>query len=1273
MRNQLLLFLVALLPLFLVAQPPTTPSTNLNFNSITGGNARLLATPGDGSRRIAVIRQGSPVTGIPQDGFDYNPDNQFGDGDEIAPGEYVIFDVTTFSFTTIQNLAPATTYHVAIFEYNGSGQDTEYLTTALTGSFTTLSQPTQNASNPMTSEITGNSALISWTPGNGDGRLVVLREGGPVSANPVNLENYSARTRFGDGGEITPGNFVLYSQGGTLNSFTVSLLEPGKTYHGAIFEWNGAGGKVYAVPGVTFQFTTELRPDVGSTLLQLVGTSEGNGQQFRYLGGNGNGRIGIIRAGTDLTGVVLPDNVIPAPDRDFGDGDEVAPGAFAFFRSNFRNFGAGLSTVDVTSLLPNTTYTIGIYEFNRSNDESEVYFEADPVETLTFTSATAPTVQASSPSVTENVGITARLNWTRGNGNGSFVVMKAGSAVDFDPSDLVSYGTSTFFGQREVGTENYGITRGAINTTLVRDLVPGTEYHVAIWEYNGNSGPVYTRPPLRFSFTAPLTPSVSATNLNFTDIEGDRFRVGFNVGNGAKRLIVARQGMPVTAEPVDGQTYVDGSIPFGMGTELSPGEFVVYGGNSNGGNGAPYVTGMTFGTEYHFAIFEFNEDAGGGTFYRRTDPGRGSQSTAVIPTVSSPALSTQNLNAVSVTLDHQPGDGDRRFLVMKADGPVDFVPAQLIRYSQSTRFGIAPLPNGTGNMGVTYTSFGNTTNVTEILPNTTYHVASFEVNGNNQPVYNLTPTRLTFTTPRYPTEAPTSFVDRTVGATQITAQLFRGNGSSRIIVARLAGTPAVAPLDDQEYNADPTYGQGDDLGGGNFVVARESLYRPNNLYIFTVDGLNSGTDYVFTAYEVASSPTNTYYRAPGTDLNTRTVGRPTTDPVNLQVNDILAESATIAWTTGDGEGEYILMSENVPVSQLVADGDYFGASSAWTANTPVFGNARPVYFGSNTEVNLTRLTPGTVYHVQAQAYNGTSTSPAYLQSAATVSFRTPGAPSLQATNARVTSVEATRLSLAWDKGNGTDRIVLAKKDGPVDAFPQDGNNYLPNTFFGSGDEIGMGNFVIASGDFDTVSVTNLMLGCTYHFAVFEYNVDQSRLYNITMPAVASSETVLPVNWSYFRGSLEGKGTAVLRWGTALEQNAAYFAVERAGEDRHFTEVGRVSANGAGDYAFYDDGLAAGRYAYRLRQVDLDGAFAFSDVLTLQVEGGDVLSVYPNPVADQLYVQGAAAGAKFALRSSDGTVVRSGLLPAGGLAVDQLKPGIYLLTVGEESLRIVVGR
>jgi hypothetical protein len=69
-------------------------------------------------------------------------------------------------------------------------------------------------------------------------------------------------------------------------------------------------------------------------------------------------------------------------------------------------------------------------------------------------------------------------------------------------------------------------------------------------------------------------------------------------------------------------------------------------------------------------------------------------------------------------------------------------------------------------------------------------------------------------------------------------------------------------------------------------------------------------------------------------------------------------------------------------------------------------------------------------------------------------------------------------------------------------------------------------------------------------------------------------------------------------------------------------VGRVSAattGGAHDYAFRDTGverLGATLY-YRLKQVDIDGKFRYTEVLPLSfIKDEDPLLFYPNPVSGQ---------------------------------------------------------
>ncbi|TAH41787.1 MAG: T9SS type A sorting domain-containing protein [Bacteroidetes bacterium] len=88
-------------------------------------------------------------------------------------------------------------------------------------------------------------------------------------------------------------------------------------------------------------------------------------------------------------------------------------------------------------------------------------------------------------------------------------------------------------------------------------------------------------------------------------------------------------------------------------------------------------------------------------------------------------------------------------------------------------------------------------------------------------------------------------------------------------------------------------------------------------------------------------------------------------------------------------------------------------------------------------------------------------------------------------NASLTN--CTNVQLTWNAGNGANRIVIARASSPVNALPVDGNLYSASSVFGSGANLGNGNFVVYNGAGNNVTVTGLTTGVVYHFAVIEYN------------------------------------------------------------------------------------------------------------------------------------------------------------------------------------------
>ncbi len=131
----------------------------------------------------------------------------------------------------------------------------------------------------------------------------------------------------------------------------------------------------------------------------------------------------------------------------------------------------------------------------------------------------------------------------------------------------------------------------------------------------------------------------------------------------------------------------------------------------------------------------------------------------------------------------------------------------------------------------------------------------------------------------------------------------------------------------------------------------------------------------------------------------------------------------------------------------------------------------------------------------------------------------------------------------------------------------------------------------------------------------------------------TSPSTLPVELTAFAGVVDG-ARARLSWTTASETNNAGFAVEQQ-QGQAWAQVGFVAGQGttseARTYTCSVTGLAAGTYAFRLRQVDFDGAAHYSPVVEVAVNEGDALRLTAQGRRVVVAVREAQAGQVRALR------------------------------------------
>jgi Leucine-rich repeat (LRR) protein len=116
-------------------------------------------------------------------------------------------------------------------------------------------------------------------------------------------------------------------------------------------------------------------------------------------------------------------------------------------------------------------------------------------------------------------------------------------------------------------------------------------------------------------------------------------------------------------------------------------------------------------------------------------------------------------------------------------------------------------------------------------------------------------------------------------------------------------------------------------------------------------------------------------------------------------------------------------------------------------------------------------------------------------------------------------------------------------------------------------------------------------------------------------------TSLPVKLLTFTATKQG-AQARLQWTTANEENSSYFSVERSKDGSNFNAIGQVNALGnssAGKtYSFEDTKLMSGINYYRLRMVDKDGQYTYSQIRNITNNtAGFAASIYPDPVQSSL--------------------------------------------------------
>jgi hypothetical protein len=150
---------------------------------------------------------------------------------------------------------------------------------------------------------------------------------------------------------------------------------------------------------------------------------------------------------------------------------------------------------------------------------------------------------------------------------------------------------------------------------------------------------------------------------------------------------------------------------------------------------------------------------------------------------------------------------------------------------------------------------------------------------------------------------------------------------------------------------------------------------------------------------------------------------------------------------------------------------------------------------------------------------------------------------------------------------------------------------------------------------------------------------------------------------------------LLKWQTSNEINALKFEVERSKDANSFTSIGSLPANnttGNHQYQLIDIFPQSGISFYRLKMIDIDGSFVYSDVITVnRTEVAKGFTLYPNPVTTytNLYFNNTTSPKTIQLFDANGKLIQRIQIPRGQqifkLNTANLSSGLYSIQLMED--------
>lgn len=97
----------------------------------------------------------------------------------------------------------------------------------------------------------------------------------------------------------------------------------------------------------------------------------------------------------------------------------------------------------------------------------------------------------------------------------------------------------------------------------------------------------------------------------------------------------------------------------------------------------------------------------------------------------------------------------------------------------------------------------------------------------------------------------------------------------------------------------------------------------------------------------------------------------------------------------------------------------------------------------------------------------------------------------------------------------------------------------------------------------------------------------------------------------------------ITWSVSTQLNNDKYTIEHSTDGRSFSPIGEIAGDGTSNiikhYEYIHTSPSIGINFYRIKQVDYDGQYSYSDITSVRYDGDNKINIYPNPVTSEVTI------------------------------------------------------